>query len=117
MLDSESIYRFIVERIANIYWQPLAFGATADGVDLVLHYYHELLANVLGQQRAYEEIRIGQHMAEEANADSFAGNCRRLNEGQPEQRVAECVVGRWMQVDGMCGFDIPLDEIRTKWCK
>jgi hypothetical protein len=46
MMTTSDIVDFVEDRVGHLYARPLMYRGTADGVDLILHYYHELWATI-----------------------------------------------------------------------
>lgn len=102
--DVPSILTFIVERIDAIYETPLAFGNASECVEIVLHYYHELWAEILGRFDAYDSIRQEVHELAHCKTTLFSTRYRLKHPHCSEREVANYAVGEWKKISTRLGL-------------
>jgi hypothetical protein len=104
MKDANAIARFVVERIGHIYERPRMYGGTPEGVDLILHYFHETWAEILECQPRYDEVRLAVHSEAGGAAMGFATSFRQRQLPHSEDEVMEFVVLQWRAIDKELGL-------------
>ena len=108
----EEVVQFIAHRIGYIYHhQPLMYGGTADGVDLILHYYHELWAEIVERTDDYFNTCFEIHRQEDCNSHNFASRYRVAHPDATELGAAEYVVSQWRRISDLLGVPIPHGQI------
>lgn len=113
MKSSEQISDFITDRIAAIYERPLPFGGTPDGVELVLHYYHELWVEIHEKKDEYTSVRRKIYAEQDCGSMSFAFRHKRLNQGATTDQIAAYVVGQWQRISQEFGIPISRQPAET----
>ena len=111
MKSPEETIAFIASRIGHIYHRPLMYGGTADGVDLVLHYYHELWAEIVERHRDFRKAESTVSDQERCNSHNFASRYRVDHPRAEDKEIADYVVAQWRKVSGLLGVPIPYDQI------
>ncbi len=106
MRDSRQIAEFVEERIGHIYRRPLMYGGTPDGVDLILHYYHELWAEIHQRRGDYEQASSEAHEAERCGSMDFSTRYRRERPDASEGEAAAYVVSMWRKIDEKLGLAV-----------
>jgi hypothetical protein len=106
MKSSEQISDFITDRIAAIYERPLPFGGTPDGVELVLHCYHELWAEIHDTKEEYKSVSLKIHAEQDCGSMNFAFRYKQLNQRTTTDEVAAYVVGQWQRISHELGISI-----------
>lgn len=61
MRHADDIRRFIIERLGFIDDRPMMYGGSAEGVDLIIHNYHELLSFIEGCHERYRAAERDVH--------------------------------------------------------
>ena|ERR1700687_4690556 len=107
MRDADAILRFVLERISQIYQRPLMYGGSPEGVDLVLHYYHELVAEILECRPAFEASKDKAHEEAGAIASGFSKIYRRIQGNPDEHKTVDYVVLQWRKIDALMGLNVP----------
>ena len=105
MKDAGSIVQFIVERIGQVYERPRMYGGTPEGVDLILHYFHEIWAEILGCRPRLEEVSQTVHSEAGGIAMGFADSQRRRKPHCTEEEIMQLVVLQWKKVDEALGLN------------
>ena len=77
MKSTAEMGAFVWDRIDQIHDRPLMYGGTAEGVDLILHYYHEIIAVIHDLEDEYQEISTITHQQEGCGSANFAVHYRR----------------------------------------
>ncbi|HMZ79076.1 MAG TPA: hypothetical protein PLL06_05205 [Acidobacteriota bacterium] len=106
MKSLEQISDFITDRIAAIYERPLPFGGTPDSVELVLHCYHELWAEIHDTKEEYNSVRRKIYAEQGCGSMSFAFRHKRLNQGATTDEIAAYTVGQWQRISQELGTPI-----------
>ena len=106
MLEATAILRFVRDRIESIYERPLMYGGEGDGVDLILHDYHELWGVIVERRDEFEEARLRAHEESGTGSMNFSRHYReRIRGGEADLRdVLQYVVGRWRAIDEALGI-------------
>lgn len=112
MKTTEEIADFILHRIGHIYFRPMMYGGTADGVELLLHNYHELWAEIFEKRNEYEEARYKIQKRQNCGALGFASKYRELHPDAGQDAVSEYVVKNWRKISKELGLLIPYEELR-----
>ena len=110
MKEIIQIEEFILQRISNIYHRPLMYGGSAEGVDLILHYYHEIWAQIFEKQEEYFAISRDVHNKQNCGAANFSFRCRSRNKCADEGEIAKYVVSQWAVISKKLGLQLPLAE-------
>src|SRR5438270_7384255 len=99
MKNAAFILRFLENRIANIYERPSMYGGTPEGVDLVLHNYHELWAELLDRRQDFEvAAQAVRTKARVGAAMSFAWARRHRKRSFSDAEITEYVVLQWRKI-------------------
>jgi len=112
MKTSQEIVNYLCQRIGQIYFRPLMYGGTGEGVGLALSIYHEMLAEIYEQQEAFT-LAIRTRQAEEnCEAFDFSRRYRERNPSASEQEIATYVVEQWRIVSKRLNLPIPYASLR-----
>ena len=106
MKSSEQISDFITDRIAAIYERPLPFGRTPDGVEMILHYYHELWAEIHDKKDKYTSVRLKIYAEQDCGSMSFAFRYQRRNRRATADEIATYAVGQWQRISQETGIPV-----------
>jgi hypothetical protein len=101
------LMRFVLKRLEDIYEQPLVYGRTSDGVDLVLHYYHELWAFLAGREDDFRRVSCDAHAEQLGGSGPFVAQYRWQEPAASEEEVLCYVVGRWRDISDRLGVPLP----------
>jgi hypothetical protein len=113
--ETEEIIRFIAYRIGHIYFRPLMWAGTAVGVDLTLHYYHELWAEIHNLQEHYLVVTRKIHEQQKCGSASFARRYGLNNPNSSEKERAIYTVEQWRKISKKMGVAVPYTTIRTEF--
>lgn len=113
MKSSEQIIQFILQRIGHIYFRPLMYGGTAEGVELLLHYYHELWAETFEKQEEYKQIRDRIYRQEDCGSGSLIRRFQEIRKNADGQSTSEYVVKHWRNISKELMLPVPYDTIRA----
>jgi hypothetical protein len=58
MKSAKQIYDHVLETIGQVYYRPLMYGGTAQGVDTLLYQYHALWAFITDQHKEFMSQQI-----------------------------------------------------------
>ena len=108
MKSIDQILQFITGRIGHIYFRPLMYGGTPEEVDLILHYYHELWAEIVDQREQYQEISRAMHQEEDTGAAGFARSFMKNNPDAADTEVVTYIVNQWMKIGEK--LNIPVND-------
>lgn len=108
MKNAAGLMRFVLTRIEQVYEQPLVYGRTSDGVDLVLHYYHELWAFLAGREEDYRRISRDAHAEQLGGSGPFVAQYRWHEPAASEQEIVGYIVERWREISDRLG--VPLSR-------
>jgi glycerol kinase len=98
MKSNDQILQFIADRIGHIYFRPLMYGSTPSGVDLILHYYHELWAEIVEHREQYKDISHKIHQEEDTGAANFAASFMKKNPEAKDAETVKYVIHQWMKI-------------------
>ncbi len=112
MKNIQNVASFIEERIGHIYFRPLMYGGTASCVDMLLHYYHELWAEIFDNKDLYDKVQRKVHDACECEALNFSGRFSFNHPEASELEMVQFVVDQWMIISKELGVSVPYDNIR-----
>lgn len=99
---------------SHIYKRPGGYGGTPDGVDLILHYYHELWAAIFCREKDYEEITREIRDEEACDSANFATRYQWDHPGATEIETIKYVVQQWKRISDRLNIPIPWKEIETE---
>jgi hypothetical protein len=98
MKTVDQIVAIVEDRIGHIYARPLMYGGTAQGVDLILHNYHELWAMIVDRQDDYQTIRMDSYGEEGCGSANLATHYHRDRPRASDQETVRHVVDRWNKI-------------------
>lgn len=104
MRDSPEIAEYVAERIRQVYLRPLMYGGTADGVDTLLHEYHDLWAMIHQREEDFLQESSSVHAAEGCDSANFAFHYLRDRPSATETEVALYVVAMWRRIGERLGL-------------
>jgi hypothetical protein len=107
MKDSNAILQFVLQRTAQIYERPLMYGGTPECVDALLHFYHELVAEILEIRQGCEEVNEQRRKELNCVGMGFSALYRSKDCGAPDHEVARFVVENWREIDSRLGLRVP----------
>lgn len=113
MKPTAEIADFILHRIGNIYFRPLMYGGTADGVEVLLDSYHELWAEIFEKQNEYKEVSYKIHSRQKCGAMNFTLRFRKLHPNAEPEAICSYVVKHWRKISKELGLPIPYEELRN----
>ncbi|MFH2045928.1 MAG: hypothetical protein ABIK92_12365 [Pseudomonadota bacterium] len=113
MKSNKEIVQFIEERIGHVYFRPRMYGGSASGVDLILHYYHDLWAEIFDKLSLYHSIRDKSYEDLHCGAANFSTKYQMDNPTASDIGAAFFVVDQWMKISDSLGLKIPYDKIRN----
>ncbi|SHL43285.1 hypothetical protein SAMN02745216_05182 [Desulfatibacillum alkenivorans DSM 16219] len=102
--SSREIVEFINERIGHIYLRPLMYASSAAAVDDILHYYHELWAELHNCQDSYRIIGMETLSDQDCGAASFSHKFFLDNPDASEASAASYVVAQWEKISRSMGL-------------
>ena len=108
MRTAGEILAFALDRVEQISARPLMYGGTAEGTDLILHNFHEVISVIIGREdevRAIVEDVLGSEGCGSAN---FATHFRRSRPDADEHETARHVVSRWAVIGERVAEHLPV---------
>ena len=113
MKTVDEILDFVAERIGCIYLhpQPFSYGGTPEGTDLLLHYYHELWAEIHDDRARFCDASVAIHRSEDCNGNSFAGNYERANPNATSLETVKYVFEQWKRISEIMSIPIPFAKL------
>ena len=108
-MDATQIVGFLANRIDQIFQRPLMYGGTSEGVDIILHYYHELWAMICYREKEYQSISWDIHAAEGCDSANFTSHYRRSRPHAPDEDAVLYVVEQWARISKRLGMPIGQD--------
>ena len=114
MKTAAEITEFILKRLGHIYRRPLGYGGTAEGVNQLLHFYHELWVVIVCKEQEYDRVRFEVHEKHQCGASDFPHHFHRSNPGASEGETTEYVATRWMEITERLAVPIPWTEIEKE---
>jgi hypothetical protein len=108
--DSQQITEYVEERIGQVYLRPLMYGGSADGVDNLLHWYHDLWAVIHQREDDFLREASSAHADEGCDSANFAFHYRRDRPSATEAEVAGYVVSMWRRIGERLG--VPATRVR-----
>jgi hypothetical protein len=115
MMTVPEIVAFVEDRIGHIYRRPRMYGGNPEGVDLILHDYHELWATIHEKYEEHHQIITDFYGSEGCQAMNFATYYTSENPMASEQETSRYVVEQWKRLDVLLGLAIPVHDIRQFW--
>ena len=107
MKSTKQILEYICDRIGHIYFRPLMYVGNPSGIDLILHYYHELWAEILERHEDYVKTRNHFHDKEGCGSAGFS-NCFMLKyPDASEEDSTKYVVEQWKKISAE--LNVPID--------
>jgi hypothetical protein len=106
MKSNERILEFVTDMIGHIYFRPLMYGGDSSGVDLILHYYHELWAEIVDLREHYEEVRIKFNLEEGIGASDFSSSFIKNHPEATDKETVTYVVHQWMEISKILNIAI-----------
>ena len=113
MKTNREIVEFIEERIGHIYFRPLMYGGSASGVDLILHYYHELWAEIFDKVSTYHSIRDKAFEDLNCGAANFSTKYLMDNPTVSDRDASWFIVEQWMMISNKLGLSVPYEKIKN----
>ncbi|HZU36432.1 MAG TPA: hypothetical protein VFA18_11015 [Gemmataceae bacterium] len=107
MKQAADLMRFVLNRLEQVYEQPLVYGRTAEGVDLILHYYHELWAFLAGRDGDFRRVSRDAHAAQLGGSGPFVTQYRWYEPAASDEEVVEYIVNRWREISDRLGVPLP----------
>lgn len=74
------------------------YGGSPSGVELILHYYHELWAEIQERHKQYQEVRDEVSQKEGLGAGEFSTSFLINNPEASNKEVTQYVVQQWMKI-------------------
>ena len=111
MKKTDQIIKFIEERIGHIYFRPRMYGGDASGTDMLLHYYHELWAEIFDRRKDYENIRRNLEQKQDCGSASFSIRYKENNPGYSDDKITDYVVEQWKKISKQLGIQIPYEKL------
>jgi len=82
------------------------YGGTAEGVDLILHYYHELWAEIKDEQQKHETVLRKILKEQECGAATFSTRYRLNYPNYSESEIASYAVTQWKKISKRFGVPV-----------
>lgn len=111
MKTTEQVIDFLTSKIGHVYARPLMYGGTAEGVDNILHVYHELWADIMERRDDYDSIRYRVYSEQECGSAGFATRYQLNHSISTQTEIAKYVVDQWKKVSELLGVPIPYAKI------
>jgi hypothetical protein len=110
MKDAQAISEFVRDRIGHIYRRPRMYCGSPGAVDLVLHYYHELLAFLYDRLdnfgAAQQQVR---HAINCPGAMSLSDWAKESQPDDADEILEPQLVQWWKQIDRQLGFPFDIE--------
>jgi hypothetical protein len=106
MMTAPEIIAFVEDRIGHIYARPMMYGGTAEGVELILYFYHELWSMIHQRHDEYQRILHQLYEAEGCGSANFTLHDGRDRPEVSEAEPARSVVEQWRKLDDRLGITI-----------
>ncbi|RPI74652.1 MAG: hypothetical protein EHM45_17985 [Desulfobacteraceae bacterium] len=114
MKSTEQILEFLAEQIGHIYFRPLMYGGSAEGVDLLLFHYQHLWALIIEQEQKLDEFRFKIYKELDCGAMGFSTFYKRNHPEAPEHEAVFYVVDQWKKISDGIGIPIPYEKIKNE---
>lgn len=111
MKTINQIIDFIEERIGHIYFRPWMYGGDSSGTDMLLHYYHELWAEIYNRHDDYEKIRRNMEQEQGCGSANFSTRFKVNNPDLSDEKVTDYVVDQWKKISEQMNIQIPYEKI------
>jgi len=105
--SNREIVDFIEERIGHIYLRPKMYGGSASGVDLILHYYHELWSEIFDKLSIYKLICDQTYANLNCGSAGFFTKYSMDNPSASDDEVTNFVIDQWIKISENLGVSIP----------
>ncbi len=87
------------------------YGGDSDGVELILHYYHELWSELLECQDEYLKIRDLAYIKEGCGSAGFSNHFKQKFSEATEEDSIQYVVKQWKMISATLNVPIDLNAI------
>jgi hypothetical protein len=115
MTSIDEVVEYLAYRTGPMYHHGASFyGGDAKGVDLVLHDYHEIWAEIVGRFDEFRDVwwKVGDE--DSCGANNFSGCYLAKHPDAPNEEVTEYVVQQWKKVSDRLGVPIRHEEIQRE---
>lgn len=116
MKTSQETIAYLALRIGYLYYyRPLAYGGSADGVEVLLFTYHEVWSEIVGR---YDEFRntYWQVLAEQGcGAANFPHYYVMNHPGASQEEITAYVVQHWRTISDRLGVPIQHAELAAEF--
>ena len=111
MLTSEAMAELLAERIGHVYFRPLMYGGSAEGVELILDCYHGMWADLHERREEYQALMVHEASSRRCGAASFSWGYKERHPGAPEAEVSEYIVSVWGGISRRLGVPVPYRKL------
>ncbi len=116
MKDSQEIEAILALKIGYMYYhRPLMYGGTADGVDLLLHTYHEIWSEIEGRHDEFRNTWWRVLEEEECGSANFSTRYRMNHPEASDEEIVSYAVDQWRKVSTRLGVPIPHQQLRLSF--
>jgi hypothetical protein len=116
MKSPEEIVAFIAKQIGLIYYhRPLMYGGTAEGVDLLLHTYHRIWAEMVERQDKFQHTYWDVLAEADCGSANFSTRFAMDHQKAPEDEVVAFVTKQRRIVSDRLEIPIPHDRLRREF--
>lgn len=116
MKTPDEIVALLAYRIGLLYYhRPLMYGGSGNGVEIVLHDYHEIWAEVVERVDEFRETwwKVGQE--EDCGAMGFSTRYERGHPDASQEEIAKYVCAQWRKISDRLGVPIPHAALKKEF--
>jgi hypothetical protein len=94
---------------------PLMYGGTAEGVDLLLRAHHELWSEIVERQEEFQKVLREVHEEEDCQAAGFPTRYLWDHPSANQNEIAAYVTLQWRKVSDQLGVPIPHEKLQREF--
>jgi hypothetical protein len=119
MKSVEQIVDYLAERIGYIYHhpQPLMYGRTAEGVNLLLWNYHETWSEVVEKRDDFQAVLRNVHDEADCQAADFPTRYLGDNPSATQEEIAGFVTAEWRTLSDRLDVPIPHERLNREFAE
>lgn len=113
--SAEEIADSIALLIGHIYFRPLMYGGTPEGVELILWCYHDLWSDIFGLREQFDTVRRTISEEEDCGNLGFAHRYKRRYPRASRDKMLAYIVKQWRKISKQLGVPVPYSSLRQEF--
>jgi len=116
MKTPDEIVAHLAHHIGLLYYhRPLMYGGSGNGVEIVLHDYHQIWAEVVERYDEFRQTWWRVLEEEDCGAANFSHRYSMNHPGASEEEIAKYVCAQWRKVSDRLGVPIPHAALKQEF--